>query len=367
MSLAGWHAWRMSASNARSQKNKDNQMENLHPIHSVDGRMQSSFRLTIIVPVFNEEKVLPIFHARLEASLLQLPYAWEVIYIDDGSTDQSPIVLQELKARNQRVGVARFTRNFGKEEAMTAGLKLASGDAVVIIDADLQDPPELIPAMLDACLSGADIVNMRRLQRHGESWLKKATAHVFYRVINRLSRVPVPADVGDFRLLSRRAVDALNQLDERNRFMKGLFAWIGYPQVTLDYDRDARVAGTSKWPYWRLWNFALEGITGFSIAPLKIATYLGSACAGITFVYAFYFLAKTWLIGESVKGFPTLIVTVMILGGLQLMAIGIIGEYLGRLFIESKHRPLYLLEEYSAPEGGRDIGVLDELRREAGR
>lgn len=237
---------------------------------------------------------------------------------------------------------------------MSAGLRLATGDAAVIIDSDLQDPPELIPEMIEAWLGGADIVNMRRRHRSGESWLKKVTAHAFYRVINRLSDVPVPADVGDFRLLSRRAINALNLLEERNRFMKGLFAWIGYKHVTLDYNRDARAAGKTKWRYWRLWNFALEGITGFSVAPLKIATYLGSACAGMAFFYAMYFLLKTLLVGESVKGFPTLIVTVMILGGLQLMAIGIIGEYLGRLFIESKRRPLYLLEDYQPPSPSKE-------------
>lgn len=342
----------------------ENVHPHLHPIPSIDGSRWSACKLTVVVPLFNEENVLPLFHARLETVLAQTHQTWEIIYVDDGSTDRSPQILQQIRAENPRVGVARFTRNFGKEEAMSAGLNLASGDAVVIIDADLQDPPELIPSMLDAWRGGADIVNMRRLQRHGESWFKKATAHAFYRVINRLSEVPVPADVGDFRLLSRRAVDALNLLKEKNRFMKGLFAWIGYPTVTLEYNRDARVAGHSKWRYWRLWNFALEGITGFSVAPLKIATYLGLACASITFLYAFYFFAKTLLVGESVKGFPTLIVTVMILGGLQLMAIGIIGEYLGRLFIESKHRPLYLLEEYEAPLGKPDISVTGEQWRE---
>ena len=321
-------------------------MKNLHPIARAEGRELPSYTLTVVVPVFNEESVLPIFHDRLVNALSALNHEWEVIYVDDGSTDRTHFILQQLRANSQEVGVARFSRNFGKEEAMSAGLRLASGDAVVIIDADLQDPPELIPSMVDAWLEGVDIVNMRRSHRSGESWFKKATAHAFYRVINRLSEVPVPEDVGDFRLLSRRAIDALNLLEERNRFMKGLFAWIGFPQVTLNYSRDARAAGHSKWRYWRLWNFALEGITGFSVAPLKIATYVGLACAGITFIYAAYFLIKTLFIGESVKGFPTLIVTVMILGGLQLMAIGIIGEYLGRLFIESKRRPLYLLEGY---------------------
>ncbi|WP_076591332.1 glycosyltransferase family 2 protein [Herminiimonas arsenitoxidans] len=328
-------------------------MENLYPISRIDEVRASSYKLSVIVPLFNEESVLPIFHDRLEKTLSGLHHDWEIIYVDDGSTDKSHLILQRLRVNNSKIGVARFTRNFGKEEAMSAGLRLSTGDAAVIIDSDLQDPPELIPKMITAWLGGADIVNMRRRHRSGESWLKKATAHAFYRVINRLSDVPVPADVGDFRLLSRRAVEALNLLEERNRFMKGLFAWIGYKHVTLDYDRDARAAGITKWRYWRLWNFALEGITGFSVAPLKIATYLGSAFAGMAFLYAIYFLLKTLFIGESVKGFPTLIVTVMILGGLQLMAIGIIGEYLGRLFIESKRRPLYLLEEYEPPSSSK--------------
>lgn len=321
-------------------------MENLHPISNVETFRPGQYTLTVIVPVFNEEIVLPMFHDRLKNALAPLQEKWEVIYIDDGSTDDSYAILQNLKERDPNVGIARFTRNFGKEEAMSAGLRLANGEAAIVIDSDLQDPPELIPSMLDAWRKGADIVNMRRRQRNGESWLKKTTAHLFYRVINRLSEVPVPEDVGDFRLLSRRAIDALNLLEERNRFMKGLFAWIGYKNVTLDYDRDARAAGETKWRYWKLWNFALEGVTGFSIAPLKIATYLGSICSGATIIYAIYFLFKTMVVGEQVKGFPTLIVTVLILGGLQLMAIGIIGEYLGRLFIESKRRPLYLMEKY---------------------
>jgi glycosyltransferase involved in cell wall biosynthesis len=215
-----------------------------------------------------------------------------------------------------------------------------------VIDSDLQDPPELIPSMVDAWREGADIVNMRRRSRGGETWLKRATAHGFYRVINRLSEVPIPEDVGDFRLLSRRAVDALNQLPERNRFMKGLFAWIGFRQVTLDYHRDARAAGKSKWRYWRLWNLALEGITGFSTAPLKVATYAGFASATGALVYAMYFLLKTLTVGDPVRGFPTLIVTLLFFSGLQLMALGVVGEYVGRLFLESKRRPLYLIEDY---------------------
>ncbi|HEY4714800.1 MAG TPA: glycosyltransferase, partial [Aquirhabdus sp.] len=225
-------------------------------------------------------------------------------------------------------------------------LRLTRGDAVIVIDADLQDQPELIPLMMDTWSQGADMVNMRRRHRDGETKFKKASASAFYRVINRLSEVPIPEDVGDFRLLSRRVVDALNQLPERNRFMKGLFAWVGFHQVTLDYDRAGRAAGVSKWPYWRLWNLALEGITAFSTAPLKVASYVGFLSALFAFFYGFYFLVKTCLMGDVVHGFPSLIITILFLGGLQLMGIGVLGEYVGRLFMESKNRPLYLLDYY---------------------
>lgn len=302
--------------------------------------------LSVVVPVYNEEAVLPVLHRRLLAALARIPGGYEVIYVDDGSTDSTPQILKKLHVLVPAIAVMRFSRNFGKEQAMSAGLRVARGAAVIVIDSDLQDPPELIPSMVDAWREGADIVNMRRRSRNGETWLKRATAHTFYRVINRLSEVPIPADVGDFRLLSRRAVDGLNQLPERNRFMKGLFAWIGFRQVTMDYHRDARAAGKSKWRYWRLWNFALEGITGFSTAPLKVATYVGFVSATGALAYAFYFLVKTLTVGDPVRGFPTLIVTMLFFSGLQLMALGIVGEYVGRLFLESKRRPLYLIEDY---------------------
>lgn len=308
--------------------------------------LPDSLSFSVVVPIFNEEAVLPTFHTRLRTSLQCFPGRWEVLYIDDGSSDTSLSILQGLAACESNVGVAALSRNFGKEAAIAAGLRLARGNAVVLIDGDLQDSPELIPAMIEMWSQGVDVVNMRRRSRAGETWFKRATARKFYRVMNALSDVPIPADVGDFRLLSRRALDALNQLPEYNRFSKGLFAWIGYTQVTLDYDRYARAAGHSKWPYRKLWNFALEGITGFSIAPLKFASYAGLLSAAGAFTYALVFLVKTLVVGESVKGFPTLVIIILLLGGLQLMATGILGEYLGRLFMESKGRPLYLLKAY---------------------
>lgn len=302
--------------------------------------------LSIVVPVFNEEEVLRAFHRRLVAVLGAIEGGWELIYVDDGSTDATRLILKELQTAEPAVGLVCLSRNFGKEAAMSAGLRLARGKAVVVIDADLQDPPELIPDMLNAWRQGADAVNLRRRSRGGETWLKRATAHMFYRLINRLSEVDIPENVGDFRLLSRRVVDALNQFPERNRFMKGLFAWVGYAQVTLDYDRQPRTAGKTKWPYYKLWNFALEGITSFSIAPLKLATYAGFVSAATAFLYTLNFLIKTLTVGEPVRGFPTLIVTILLLGGMQLMATGILGEYIGRLFMESKRRPLYLVDDY---------------------
>jgi polyisoprenyl-phosphate glycosyltransferase len=300
--------------------------------------------LSIVVPVFNEEEVLGAFHQRLTASLSTLSCSSEIIYVDDGSHDRTPQVLESLQRLGGMVGVARFSRNFGKEVAVSAGLRLTRGDAVIVIDADLQDQPELIPQMMEAWSNGADMVNMRRRHRDGETRFKKASASAFYRVINYLSEVPIPEDVGDFRLLSRRVVDALNQLPERNRFMKGLFAWVGFHQVTIEYDRAGRAAGVSKWPYWRLWNLALEGITAFSTAPLKVATYIGIVSALFAFFYGFYFFVKTLILGDVVAGFPSLMIIILFLGGLQLMGIGILGEYVGRLFVESKNRPLYLLD-----------------------
>jgi glycosyltransferase involved in cell wall biosynthesis len=314
--------------------------------------MNDAPTLSVVVPLRNEEAVLPEFHRRLMKAVDATPGGCEVIYVDDGSTDRTRTLLDQASVRDPRVGFVRFSRNFGKEAAVSAGLREVCGDATVVIDGDLQDPPELIPAMLGAWRDGADVVNMRRRARPGESWLKRVTAHAFYRVMNRLSEVPIPVDTGDYRLLSRRAVDALNALPERNRMMKGLFAWIGFNQATIDYDREPRAAGASKWRYWKLWNLALEGITGFSVAPLKVATYVGFATAASSFAFAAYMFVKTLVLGDPVSGFPTLIVVISFLGGLQLMAIGVLGEYLARLFVESKGRPLYLVDELRAPTSG---------------
>jgi glycosyltransferase involved in cell wall biosynthesis len=307
--------------------------------------------LSVVVPAYNEAAVLPEFHRRLAAVLdaLAADIDAEIVYVNDGSGDATMPQLIGFHERDPRVAVVDLSRNFGKEIAMSAGLDHARGDAVVIIDADLQDPPELIPDMLRAWQAGSDVVVMRRRSRADESWLKKATASGFYRAIGRIGEVEIPPDVGDFRLLSRRAVAALLRFPERTRFMKGLFAWIGFPTTAIEYDRDGRFAGKSKWNYWQLWNFALEGITSFSVVPLKIASYVGFVTAVIAFTYGAYVIGKTLLHGNPVPGYPTLVVLILFGGGLQLMALGIIGEYLARMFVEVKGRPLYLVQRSLPP------------------
>ena len=273
----------------------------------------------------------------------------EIIYVNDGSIDGSLNKIHRLMAEDARVAIVDLSRNFGKEIAMTAGLDHAHGDAVVVIDADLQDPPELIPEMIGQWQSGYDVVYAQRTSRAGESAFKKSTAHVFYRLIQKLSRVQIPHDAGDFRLLSRRAVEALSGLREQHRFMKGLFAWIGYPQKAIQYERDARYGGETKWNYIGLWNFAIEGITSFSTIPLKVATYVGMLTALGAFLYGMFIVLETILYGNPVAGYPSLLVVVLFLGGIQLMALGVIGEYLGRMFDETKGRPLYLIKDYKSP------------------
>ena len=302
--------------------------------------------LTIVVPAYNEGESLREFHARLAAVLDRLDLSSEVLYVDDGSSDDTWALMSALREADPRVATLRLSRNFGKELALTAGLDQVDADAVIVIDADLQDPPELIPEFVRWWREGYDVVYGTRSTRAGESRLKKLTASAFYRVMERLSATPVPRDTGDFRLLNRRALDALKQLRERQRFMKGLFAWVGFRQKALIYQRDARFAGTSKYNYWRLWNFALEGITSFSGAPLKIATYVGVFTALLAFVFGLFVFAKALLFGDPVRGYPSLLLVVLFLGGVQLMALGMIGEYLGRLYVEVKQRPLYLIDEH---------------------
>jgi polyisoprenyl-phosphate glycosyltransferase len=302
--------------------------------------------LSVIVPVYNEEEVLTEFHRRMSDVLDGIEGVSEIVYINDGSGDGTLSLLNEFHNRDPRVAIVELSRNFGKEIALTAGLDFSHGEAVVVIDADLQDPPELIPELMEYWRDGYDVVYATRVARDGETFLKKFTAKGFYWVIRRISQVKIPADTGDFRLLSRRAVDALGRLREQHRFMKGLFAWIGYSQISVPYHRDPRLSGETKWNYWNLWNFAIEGITSFTTGPLKLASYLGFFSAGCAFLYATVMVYKTLKFGDPVAGYPSLIVIILFIGGIQLMTLGVIGEYLGRTFDESKRRPLYFLEGY---------------------
>ncbi len=323
--------------------------------------------LAVVVPAYNEAEGLAQFHARLVAVLDRLDLVATVVYVDDGSRDATWSVMAGLAAADARVHALRLSRNFGKELALTAGLDAADADAVLVIDADLQDPPELIPEFVARWREGFDVVYGTRLARDGESWLKRSTASAFYRLMERLSATPIPRDTGDFRLMSRRAAEALRGLRERRRFMKGLFAWVGFRQVALPYRRDPRHAGLSKFNYWRLWNFAIEGITSFSTVPLRLATYLGLLTAVLAFGYGLWTIAKTLLWGDPVAGYPSLMTVVLFLGGMQLMALGVIGEYLGRLYDEAKQRPLYLVADVAggsiAPAGDPAAEALSSAQR----
>jgi glycosyltransferase involved in cell wall biosynthesis len=303
--------------------------------------------LSVVVPVFNEEAVIDEFNHRMLGVLRELPFPTELIYVNDGSRDRTPEIVRAYQQAFDNVALIDLSRNFGKEAAMTAGIDYAEGDAVAIIDADLQDPPELIPELLRVLQSGDyDVVYAQRASRSGETLAKKASAHLFYRLIGKLTGLDIPHDTGDFRLMNRRAVEALRRLREHHRFMKGLFAWIGFRQVALRYDRDARFAGESKFNYWRLWNFSLEGITSFTTAPLKVASYVGLATSAGAALYGIAIVIGTLVFGNPVPGYPSLLVAVLFLGGLQLLTLGVMGEYLGRVFNESKQRPLYFVREH---------------------
>ena len=306
-------------------------------------------RLTIVVAAFNEAEALPVLHPRIAAVLDGLRgerIDGRVLYVDDGSRDGTWAALQRIAGADPRVSLLRLSRNFGKEAALTAGLDQVDDGAAILLDADGQDPPELIPRFVARWREGFDDVYGTRTERAGEGLLKRGTAHLFYRLIGRLSHTPIPEDTGDYRLLSPRALSALRQLRERHRFMKGLFGWVGFERVAIPYQRDARVAGRSKFNFWKLWNFALEGITSFSTAPLRLATYLGVVTALLAFAYALWIVVKALLWGDPVAGWPTMMSVILLLGGVQLMALGLIGEYLGRLYVESKQRPLYVVESW---------------------
>jgi polyisoprenyl-phosphate glycosyltransferase len=305
--------------------------------------------LSVVVPCYNEAEGIGAFHRCLAGVMERLHETWEVIYVNDGSRDATSRLMQELHRADPHIAVVNLSRNFGKEIALTAGLDHARGAAVVVIDADLQDPPEVIPELVAAWREGNDVVYAKRRVRHGETFLKRVTADLFYRVMQALGGVQMPRDAGDFRLMSRRVVDALLRLRERHRFMKGLFAWVGFSSKAVLYDRAPRYAGRTSWNYWRLWNLALEGITSFSVMPLKVATYFGLLVAVFAGLYGMQLIVRTLVFGNPVAGYPSLMAVVLFLGGVQMVMLGVIGEYLGRIFNEVKQRPLYLVESVLLP------------------
>ena len=337
----------------------------------MSGQAQTGPRtiLSLVTPVFNEGGVIEPFLARVRPILEEVigplgPEAtFEIVFVDDGSSDSTLKDLREARAGDERIRIVSLSRNFGKDVALTAGLEFARGLAVIPIDVDLQDPPELIPQLVERWLAGYDVVTARRIDRSSDGRLKRGSAHAFYKVFNRLAERPILEDAGDFRLLSRQVVDALNQFPERSRFMKGLFAWVGFEQCVVEYVRPAREQGTSKWRYWRLWNFALDGITSSSTVPLRVWSYVGASIAGLAALYALFLIGYTMLRGADVPGYASLMVAVLFFGGLNLLSLGVIGEYLGRTYTEVKGRPLYIVRETlgfagatQRPLARRDLG-----------
>ena len=302
-------------------------------------------KLSVVVPLYNEELNVDYLFERLRSVLNRLNMTYEIVCVNDGSRDNTLSCLIEHHHQDTRIKVVNLSRNYGKEIALSAGLDHANGEAVVPIDADLQDPPELIEKLVEKWREGYDVVYATRRSRQGESWLKRFTANAFYRIIDSISRVTIPRDTGDFRLLDRCVVEAIKQLPERNRFMKGLFAWVGYKQTSVLFDRPSRHKGETKWNYWRLWNFALDGITSFSLLPLKVWSYIGLLVAIPSFFYASFLVLRTLLFGVDLPGYASIMVAVLFLGGVQLVSLGVIGEYLGRVYEEVKGRPLYLVRE----------------------
>ena len=308
----------------------------------LETRSRHGKRLSVIAPAFNEEDVLAFFFVRVERVLNACAVDWEIICVNDGSRDATLAVLLHERARNPRIKVIDLSRNFGKEVALTAGMDAATGDMVLPIDVDLQDPPELIPEFIAKWEAGYDVVYGKRASREEDTLAKRVSAKGFYRLFNMLSEIDMPRDAGDFRLMDRSVVEALKGLPERNRFMKGLFAWVGFRQVAVEFERPQRAAGQTSWRYWRLWNFALDGLTAFSTVPLRLWTYVGGITALAAFGYAAFLVADTVVRGRDVPGYASLMVAVLMSLGLQMLALGVIGEYLGRVFQEVKRRPLYL-------------------------
>ncbi|MET0386612.1 MAG: glycosyltransferase family 2 protein [Polyangiales bacterium] len=327
--------------------------------------MTSGALISVVVPVYNEAAGIREFHARVSAALQSLDNdRYELIYVDDGSRDDSFATLRELADDESRVRVVKFSRNFGHQIAITAGLDYARGDAIVFIDADLQDPPELIPELVRLWRTGNDVVYAQRTRRKGETRFKLVTAAMFYRVLRSITQVDIPRDTGDFRIISRRVADELRTMREKDRFMRGLVSWIGFRQSALQYERDERFSGETKYPLRKMLKFALDGLTSFSTAPLRLATWLGYGAAALAFLYlSTVFVQK--LLGYTVQGWATIMVALLFLGGVQLICLGILGEYLGRIFNEIKPRPIYIVEEALGTRSSESVARLGGRSRSA--
>lgn len=303
--------------------------------------------ISVVVPVYCEQEVLPEFYRRTHAMLAALPdgLSHELIFVNDGSTDRSLDVLTELQSKDPAVRIVDLSRNFGHQKAITAGIDHATGDAVVLIDADLQDPPEVIPQMIEQWRQGAHVVYGVRKRRPGESGFKLATAWAFYRLLNKLSDIRLPTDSGDFRLMDRLVVDALHEIREENRYLRGLIAWLGFTQIALPYDRDVRTAGESKYPLFKMMRLAVDGITGFSERPLRFATFLGFCVMAASALLTIWAVIARFVYPDTQRGWASLMVAILFLGGTQLLSVGILGEYIGRIYRESKRRPLYVVKK----------------------
>lgn len=303
--------------------------------------------ISILIPAYNEEPVIEKLMERLESLADSIQdYRFEFLFVNDGSKDKTLEIIRSHAETNSRVSYVNLSRNFGKETAMIAGLDHARGDAVVIIDADLQDPPELIPEMITFWQEGYDDVYAKRRSREGETWFKKSTSKAYYKTLQSITSIPIQEDTGDFRLLDRRVVEALRQLRESQRNTKAMFSWVGFKKKEILYDRSPRAAGETKWNYFKLIELAIDGITSFTTAPLRIATYAGIAVSLFAFLYLSIIVIRTLFFGTDLAGYASMMTVVLFLGGVQLLSLGIIGEYIGRIFNEAKQRPLYLIEEY---------------------
>lgn len=299
-------------------------------------------KISLVVPVFNEEDTIPIFYQTVRQELSR--YDVEIVFINDGSKDGTEEIINALSVSDPLVRPLSFTRNFGKESALFAGLEYAVGDAVIPIDVDLQDPISVIPELITRWEAGADVVLAQRTDRSSDGLMKRKTAEWFYHLHNKISAPKIEENVGDFRLMSREVVENIKQMPERNLFMKGILSWVGGRVEVVEYTRAERVAGETKFNGWKLWNLALEGITSFSTFPLRMWTYIGLLVAGLSFMYGAYMVADTLIFGNTVRGYPSIMVSMLFLGGVQLIGIGVLGEYIGRIYIETKQRPRYIIK-----------------------